>query len=156
LSMAPFAASAQSQNAPPPPPPPPDQNAQPEQAPGTEAQGQPAATDASQAVSNYNEQARGLISQPADPTHPAEIKALRSLADAIDALPGGTDDVKHSTANIRNDADTLEKSPVTDVHSDTTKDALSTAVGALNMFPIKNPPPEMTDKISAARDAVEK
>jgi hypothetical protein len=143
------------QNQAPPPPPPPDTQAQ---QPPSGAPQQPAAqptADASQKVSQYNSQAQELPSIPPDPRHPAEIKALRTLADALEAMPG-TEVTKQSADQIRKSADTLEKSKVTAVHSDTTKEALTDALAALDALNTANATPGLADKIKTAHDAVAK
>jgi opacity protein-like surface antigen len=136
----------------PPPPPPPDTSGQQAAVPAEK----PTAPDASQKVSDYNTQAQALPQVAPDPRHKAEIKALRSLADALDALPGATDAVRHQSDQVRTSADTLEKSKVTDVHSDTTKEALTDALAALDALQSSNPVPGMADKMKAAHDAVGK
>jgi len=139
------------QNQPPPPPPPPDTSGQQATVPAE----QPTAPDASQKVADYNSQAQALPSIPPDPRHPAEIKALRTLADALDAMPG-TEVTKQSADGIRKSADVLEKSKVTDVHSDTTKEALTDALAALDAMNTANAVPGLADKIKTAHDAVAK
>jgi hypothetical protein len=148
-------ATPRQNQAPPPPPPPPDTSAQKPPETPPEKAGQPV-PDASQKVSEYNSQAQGLSAIAPDPRHPAEIKALRTLADALDVMPGATDAVRGSATEIRKSADTLEKSKVTDVHSDTTKEALTSALTALDGLQSTNPVPGMADKMKAAHDAVAK
>jgi opacity protein-like surface antigen len=155
LMMASGAAFATTrQNQPPPPPPPPDTQAQPPSGAPMQPAGQPTA-DASQKVSDYNSQAQALPSIPPDPRHPAEIKALRTLADALDAMPG-TEVTKQSADGIRKSAEVLEKSKVTEVHSDTTKEALTDALAALDAMNTANAVPGLADKIKTAHDAVAK
>src|SRR5262245_60319035 len=118
----------------------------------TQAQTMGAATS----ITEYNSQAQALSTMPADPRHAPEIKALRSLADALEKMPGATDAVKKSAASIRENADTLEKSPTTAVHSDTTKTALTSALSALDALQATNPSPDMASKITQARGLVAK
>ena len=136
----------------PPPPPPPEPSGQQVTVPAE----QPATPEASKKVSDYNTQAQALPQIAPDPRHKAEIKALRSLADALDALPGATDAVRHQSDQVRKAADVLEKSKVTDVHSDTTKEALTDSLAALDALQSSNAVPGMADKMKAAHDAVNK
>src|SRR5262249_4081972 len=112
--------------------------------------------DASRSIEMYRQEAQGLSQLPPDPRHPAEIKALRSLADALSALPCATDDLRQQADGIRKDADTLEASSVKEVHSDTTKDALSKAVDVLSSIQAQNKMPGLDERLATAKTNVDK
>jgi opacity protein-like surface antigen len=110
-----------------------------------------------QAIKLYQDQANGLATQPADPMHPAEIRAMRSLADALSAFPNSPDQVPQAAGKLRDDADKIEHSKPTDVHSDTIKDGLSGAVDALDALRTSGPQtPDINSRITDARAAVDK
>src|SRR5215813_12271499 len=88
--------------------------------------------DAGRAVHAYQEEAMSLSAQPADPKHPAEVKALRQLADALEAMPQQPATVQQAVSKIRENADRIEKSKPTAIHSDWAKDALKSASDAID------------------------
>jgi hypothetical protein len=124
--------------------------------PSAQAEAPTPAVNSDRRVADFQAQARGLSSMPADPQHPGEIKALRTLADTLDGMPGADTKVRRATASIRSSADALEQSPASAVHSDTMKSALTNAIGALDALQTSAASSHMATQVSAARDQVDK
>src|SRR5215831_13382555 len=113
--------------------------------------------DASRAVHAYQEQSMSLSAQPPDPKHPAEVKALRQLADALEAMPQQPATVQAAVSKIRENADRIEKSKPTAIHSDWAKDALRSASDAIDsMRGTKQRSDVLEQRLTAAKAAIDK
>jgi len=113
--------------------------------------------DAGQAVHAYQEEAMSLSEQPADPKHPAEVKALRQLADALEALPQQPATVQAAVSKIRENADRIEKSKPTAIHSDWAKDALQSASEAIDSMRSTTPRGgDLDQRLTTAKEAIDK
>jgi hypothetical protein len=112
--------------------------------------------DTQQLIREYQNQTASLGQQAPDPMHAAEVKALRQLADALEAIPGAPVVVKTSATRIRSDAEAIEKSTPHAVHSDSAKDALVSAANALDALRASTQgSSSLQERVSAARSAIE-
>ena len=119
--------------------------------------GDHASRDAKQCISDYQSQAADLDNQPANAKHPAEVRAMRSLASALEALPSACSDCDAAGHAIRRDARRIDESHARSrVHTRLAKDALTQAVAALES--LKDAAKDvraLPDKLADARSTID-
>jgi hypothetical protein len=117
-----------------------------------------ASDDTQKAITDYQSLAGALSAQPANPKHPAEVKAMGKLADALEALGPDCQRCSSAATAIRADAKRIARSSRRAVHSDWTHDALTNAVEALGTIGDQSRKGEgpQADRIAIARASIDK